>query len=165
MNVIKKIAAGLVVLGLIAGVAWLFRGDPFHMIAGKELQGKSFPYPSDWSFSNDYETIAVETRPNDPHSVTTLCFVHEGDLYVPAQKGSDKQWTQFVLDDPSVRLKIGEQIFHTKAERVMPFNLAVFRDSIAAKYPELGSRSPDEMPSDIWLFRIRPVITKSPRGR
>ena len=164
MNVLKKIAAGLVVLGLIAGVAWLFRGDPFHMIAGKELQGKSFPYPSDWNFSDDYETIAIEVRPDDPHSVTTLCFVHEGSLYVPAQGGSDKKWTQLVLDDSLVRLKIGEQVFHAKAERVMPLDLAVFRDSIAVKYPQLGDRSPEELPQDIWLFRIRPVISKSVRG-
>lgn len=164
MSVIKKIATGLVVLGLVAGVAWLFRGDPFYMIAGKELQGKMAPYPSDWSFSNDYETIAIEVRPDDPHSVTTACFVHDGDLYVPAQAGSRKTWTQLAVEDPLVRIKIGDQVFSARVDRVMPVDFRIFRDSIAAKYPQLAERSPDELPEDIWLFRIRPVISKSVRG-
>jgi len=158
MNVLKKVGKVVAVLVLLGGIAWLFRGDPFFMISGRELSGESAPYPKDWSFSDDYRTIAVETRPDDPHSVTTLCFVHKGMLYVPAQAGSKKQWPQFVLEDPRVRLKIGEKIYYAKAERVLPLELADYAESVAAKYPEIGDRPPDEFPDDIWLFRIRPMI-------
>ena len=64
-------------------------------ISGRTLSGEEFPYPENWDFTNDHFTIAVETRPEDPHSVTTVCFVHEGALYVPAQSGSSKRWPAF----------------------------------------------------------------------
>jgi hypothetical protein len=158
MNALNKIAAGVVGLALVAGIAWFFRSDPIFMISGKQLAGQAAPYPQDWGFSDDYSTIAIETNPGDPHSVTTLCFVHEGILYVPAQGGSSKQWTQFVLDDPRVRLKVGKKIFHAKAERVMPLNILEFKDSLGSKYPKMKDRSPEEVPEDLWLFRIRPMI-------
>jgi len=164
MSMMKKIATGLAVVGLLAGVAWLFRSDPFYMISGKELQGQMAPYPADWSFSDDYETIAVEVRGHDPHSVTTSCFVHEGDLYVPAQAGSRKTWTRLVLEDPLVRIKVGDQVFSARADRVNPVDFRKYRDSIAAKYPRLADRSQEDLPEDLWLFRIRPVISKSSRG-
>jgi hypothetical protein len=154
----KKIAAGLTGLALLVGLGWLSRGDPVLMISGKQLEGEASPYPASWDFSDDYSTIAIETNPGDPHSVTTLCFVHEGTLYVPAQGGSDKQWTQFVLENPRVRLKIGDRIFHAKAERVMPLDILEFKDSLGSKYPQMKDRSPDEVPADLWLFRIRPLI-------
>ena len=158
MNILKKIGVGIVILALLAGIAWLFRSDPVYMISGRGLTGDSFPYPSDWSFSDDHPTIAVEVRPDDPHSVTTICFVHQGDLYVPAQGGSSKTWTRLALEDSRVRLKIGEKVYHAKAGRVEPLDLLDYVDSIAAKYPQLGERSPEELPEDIWLFRIRPMI-------
>jgi hypothetical protein len=158
MSGLKKLAAGLAGLALLAGIGWLFRSDPVLMISGKHLEGEAFPYPANWDFSDDYSTIAIETNPRDPHSVTTLCFVHEGILYVPAQGGSEKQWTQFVLENPRVRLKIGDRIFHAKAERVMPLNILEFKDSLGSKYPKMKDRSPDEVPADLWLFRIRPLI-------
>ncbi len=158
MSLKKRIATTAGVLALITGGLWIFRGDPVFMISGKELQGEFSPYPRDWKFTDEYSTIAIETRPLDPHSVTTLCFVHEGNLYIPAQNGSGKEWTQYVLEESSVRLKVGNKVYPAKAERVLPLDLAEYQESIAAKYPEMGERSPEDLPEDIWLFRIRPVI-------
>jgi hypothetical protein len=158
MSLPKKVAVAVAVLVLIAGAVWLLRSDPVFMISGKELTGELASYPRDWKFSDDYPTIAIETRPHDPHSVTTLCFVHEGDLYVPAQDGSSKEWTQYATAEPRVRIKIGEKIYPAKAERVLPLDLALYQDSIEAKYPEFADRSPEELPVDIWLFRIRPLL-------
>ncbi len=154
----------LAVLG--AGLAWVFRSDPILMVSGRTLSGEESPYPKGWGFSQSHDTIAVETRPEDPHSVTTLCFLHEGDLYVPAQSGSSKRWTHYVLKDPRVRLKVGGEIYRATAMRVLPLDLGQFRESIGRKYPVLGNRSPDEMPEDVWLFRIGPRGERSslPKG-
>jgi hypothetical protein len=158
MHGLNKLAAGVVALALVAGIAWFFRSDPIFMISGKQLHGKSAPFPRDWAFSDEYSTIAIETNPKDPHSVTTLCFVHEGVLYLPAQGGSEKQWTQFVLENPRVRLKVGDRIFHAKAERVMPLDIFEYTDSLGSKYPKMKDQSPEDLPEDLWLFRIRPLI-------
>lgn len=156
VRALKTLALALAVAVGVAGLAWLFRSDPIMMVSGKTLSGEEFGYPEDWGFSENQYTIAVETRPEDPHSVTTLCFLHAGELYVPAQSGSSKRWTQYVLDDPRVRLKIDDKIYRARAERVLPLDLADFRDSIEGKYPAMAGRSPDELPPDIWLFRIGP---------
>jgi len=56
------------------------------MISGKHLSGDEFVYPEDWLFTNEFQTIKVETNPENPHSVTTLCFVREGKLIIPARR-------------------------------------------------------------------------------
>jgi len=152
----KALGLTLAVAAVAAGLAWLFRSDPIMMVSGRTLSGEEFPYPEDWGLSETQLTIAVETRPEDPHSVTTLCFLHAGELYVPAQSGSSKQWTQYVLINPRVRLKIDDKIYRAQAERVLPLDLSQFLDSIEGKYPAMANRSPDELPPDIWLFRIGP---------
>ena len=101
----------------------------------------------------------METRIDDPHSVTTLAFVHAGQLHIPAQSGSSKRWTQNVLDDPRIRIKADGKIFRGRAERVLPLDILDYRESLARKYPKMGARPPEELPPDIWLFRILP-----PRG-
>ncbi len=137
-------------------VAWFLRSDPIMMISGKQLSGEEFPYPATWDFTSSQNTIAIETRPDDPHSVTTLAFIHEGRLHIPAQSGSDKTWTQYVLDDPRVRIKAGGKIFPAQAERVLPFDILDYRDSIGQKYPRMAARPPEQLPPDVWLFRIVP---------
>ena len=152
----KAVGLALALAVLLAALAWLFRSDPIMMISGRTLVGEEFPYPDDWGFTDSQNTIAVETRPEDPHSVTTICFVHGGELYVPAQSGSSKRWPSYVVEDPRVRLKIDGRIYRARAVRVLPVELTLYRDSIARKYSAMANRSPDEFPPDVWLFRIAP---------
>ena len=91
-RLLRLLGITVLVVAIIAGLAWIFRGDPLWMVSGKTLSGAEFPYPDNWDFTLEHFTVAVETRPEDPHSVTTISFVHEGELYVPAQSGSTKQW-------------------------------------------------------------------------
>jgi hypothetical protein len=81
------------------------------MISGKHLSGDEFVYPEDWLFTNEFQTIKVETNPENPHSVTTLCFVREGKLIIPAQEGHTKQWPQYALEDNRARIKVGDHIY------------------------------------------------------
>ena len=74
----------------------------------------------DWSFSDEYTPIAVEVRPDEPHSVTTFAFLHEGSLHVPAMNGSEKEWPGIVLRDDRVRLKLGDNVYPVKLVRVEP---------------------------------------------
>ncbi|MBW2291169.1 MAG: hypothetical protein JRG89_18950 [Deltaproteobacteria bacterium] len=154
MKILKINAIVLSVLLIVAGFAWLLRTNPIGPISGRALTGVETPYPDDWGFTDEYFTIALEVRPAAPHSVTTVCFVHEGDLYVPAQSGSTKEWTQLVLDDPRARIKVGERVFPVRAVRVVDADPADYLSSAGKKYDQLDSG--EEIPEDIWLFRIEP---------
>ena len=154
MKILKIIGVLLGALAVLAAIGWLFRSNPIGPIAGRALTGAVAAYPDDWSFSDEHTTIAVEVRPGAPHSVTTICFVHEGALYVPAQSGSTKDWTRYVVADPRVRLKIGDRVFEAVATRVEDADPETFLASAGKKYPQVASR--DEIPDDIWLFRIGP---------
>ncbi len=154
MKVLKIIGAALAGLVLLAGVAWLLRSNPVGPIAGRAVTGSEVPYPADWRFTDEHFTIAVEVRPDDPHSVTVICFVHQGDLYVPAQDGSSKSWPKYALEDPRVRIKVGDQVFAARANRVGDVEIESLLASAAMKYDQLAER--EELPEDIWLFQIAP---------
>ncbi len=143
----------------LAGVgALLLACGPIGPVPGGPLRGEVVSGPvEDWSFSDEHTLIAVETRPGFPHSVTTICFTHEGHLYVPARDGASKRWTRFVLADPHVRLKIGDKVYLGRAVRVD--DLVADEGLIASagrKYPRLGELSREEL-AGVWLFRIEPV--------
>ena len=154
MRILKWTGVGLGAVVVLAGALYLLRTDPIYMISGKRLSGDELPYPADWSMCNDHQTIAVETQVDDPHSVTTLCFVHEGDLMVPAMNGSEKQWPAMVVRDPRIRVKIGDAVYPARADRLMDVSMPDLLPSIAVKYPQIAQRDPADAPQDAWLFRI-----------
>jgi hypothetical protein len=154
VKVLKILGATLGALVVLAALAWLFRSNPIGPISGRAVTGTVAAYPGDWSFSDEHSTIAVEVRPEAPHSVTTICFIHDGALYVPAQSGSTKDWTRYVVADPRVRLKIGDRVFEAVATRIEDADPETFLASAGKKYPQVASQ--DEIPEDIWLFRIGP---------
>ena len=154
MKVLRILGGVLGVLLVVVAAAYALRTNPVGPVAGRGLTGEAAAYPPDWSFSDAHMTIAVEVRPDDPHSITTICFVHEGALYVPAQGGSDKQWTHIVSEDPRVRLKIGERIYSARADRVPDLDFDEFAASAQQKYSALADAN--EPPPDVWLFRIGP---------
>ena len=152
-----RILGGVIgIVVILAALLYPFRRDPIQMLAGKELTGSEAPYPEDWVFSDAHELIAVEVRPDDPHSVTTICFVHDGVLHVPAANGSEKEWPSMALDDPRVRVKIGGTIFPGRAVRVVVDDPAPYFASLAKKYAERGGDGFAEPPPDVWIFRIEP---------
>jgi hypothetical protein len=159
VTILKRLAQVLVAILILAAVVYPFRRDPIGPLAGKRLTGEvASETPADWSFSDAHMTIAVEVRPDDPHSITTICFVHEGTLYVPAQGGSEKEWTQMVLADPRVRLKIGERIYPARATRITDESQReAMIASAAGKYERLAAAQAGENPpEDVWVFRIDP---------
>ena len=154
MKVLRWTGAVLGAIVIVAGALYVFRADPIFMVSGKRLSGDELPYPDDWSMCNDHQTVAVETRVDDPHSVTTICFVHDGDLVIPAMNGSEKEWPAHVVRDGRVRVKIGEHVYPARAERMTDVSLEDLVESVAAKYPQIAERDPADAPQDVWLFRI-----------
>ena len=65
------------------------------------------------------------------------------------------RWTHYVLDDPRVRLKVGDVIYPGRAMRVPSEDASMFIASAAKKYPQLAGDDAD-LPDDVWLFRIDP---------
>lgn len=149
--------AVLLLLGVVAGVVYARRTNPIAFVAGRQLTGPVVSEPvTDWSFAKDVPTVSVETRPAAPYSVTTWCFVYEGQLYIPASDGSRKTWTQFATADPRVRVKIGDKIYPGVATRITdPALREPIRDLARTKY-NLPAQMPAGMgdPNDVWLFRI-----------
>ncbi|MCZ0944667.1 MAG: hypothetical protein OXJ53_16570 [Gammaproteobacteria bacterium] len=154
MKILKWAGVALGALVIVAGTLYLLRTDPINRISGKRLSGDEQPYPADWSMCNDHPTIAVEARIEDPHSVTTVCFLHDGDLIVPALNGSEKQWPAMVVRDPRIRVKIGDAVYPARADRLTGASMPDVLASMAAKYPQIAERDPADAPRDLWLFRI-----------
>jgi hypothetical protein len=156
MKILRWIGVIALLLALGAAGAYALRSDPLGPLAGKRLAGPVVSEPvSDWSFTDEHYLIAVETRPAAPHSVTTICFAHEGSLYVPAQGGSAKDWTHFAVSNPRVRLKIGDKVYPAIATRITdPDAREAMVAAARAKYDFDGGDTP---PEDIWLFRMDSV--------
>lgn len=142
---------------LVTIVALLLACGPVARLPGGRLFGPVVREPvADWSFTDAYATIAVEVRPSFPHSVTTWCFEHGGDLYIPAGRPGSKLWPELVRQNPSLRLEIDGRIYAGRALRVTdPVARRELLASLAAKYdlPLASLGSEDPLP-DVAFFRF-----------
>ena len=76
-------------------------------------------------------------------------------LYVPASDGADKRWARYVLDDPRVRLKVGDRIYPGRATRVTDEALrGTLIEAARGKYPRIVGGMDDEVLARIWVFRV-----------
>ncbi len=136
----RSLAASIVAL-LVVGLAC----EPQDRRPGLWLSGEPVRKPvADWSFSNEFKEIFVETRTRYgvPHSVTTVCAANGAKLYVPSLysggKGypDGKYWTRNVARDPHVRLEIGGRLYERRAVLVSdPAERAEALAAFARKYP------------------------------
>ena len=156
LRILKGLGIAIVALAAIGAGLWTVRSDPWGPISGRALRGEIVTEPvRDWSFTDEHMTIAVETRPANPHSVTTVCFTHEGDLYVPAQSASGKSWPHFAVSDPHVRLKIGDRVYPAKATRVVDDSLSEALTAAARdKYDFPAPADGDPAFEDVWVFKV-----------
>jgi len=158
MKIIKWIVGlvlGAVALGAVGlGIARLVVDGPIAMFAGGSLGDHESPAPADWSIANDHQTVAVEVRPEDPHSVTTISFVADNELYIPASRGPEKEWPGIAVANGKARIRIGDTIYPvmlTRVERDSDAWAAAMK-AAGAKYPQMAERMPDGPPDDVWLF-------------
>jgi len=90
--------SGLLVFGIGCG-------GPMVMIPGGQLSGTVQPVPSDWSFSDEFDDVQLETRPSDPYSVNIWGVADGARFYIVSGRGLESAWAKHIDEDPNVRLR------------------------------------------------------------
>ena len=140
---------------VLLGAALSLGCEPTGPLPGGELSGEVVAeLPSDWSFSDDWENVQLETRPEDPYSVN-VWGVGVGDrFYLGSGEGGESTWTQHIGEDSAVRLRVGEQIYELSAVRIED---AEERDRFLAAMKRKYDWEPSAEESDrAWVFRLDP---------
>jgi hypothetical protein len=88
---------------------------PIVMIPGGELSGTPAPVPESWDFTNEVDTIQLEARPEDPYSVNAWMVVYDGSPHVVAGEGLETTWARYLVEDPRLRLRVGEALYELRA--------------------------------------------------
>ena len=130
------------IYGLLA-ILLLVGCEPADTTPGLWLSGNLQPLPDDWSFSQGHREIAIEvaTPYFIPHSVTIWCADFEGGLYVGAAAPETKNWPGWVMDNPDVVLKVGDEIYEARLTRLSePEQIDRVRSVYAVKY-DLAAQS------------------------
>ena len=136
-------------------VFYLNRRDPWDQLPGKQITGKEVAETiDDWSFMEVSTRVILEVRPSHPYSVYNRAFTHEGVLYLNSIT-PENRWTQFLLEDPHMRLKVGDTIYRVRATRVDdPALVNAIHQSREERNPGiLGERTPQEREQN-WYFRV-----------
>ena len=147
-RILKGIAVGLALLMGTILVLYLNRSDPFGTIPGKRLRGEEVTEAiDDWSFANQYRRVNVEVRPSDPYSVNAGYFVDDGNLYISSSKS---RWAQFLVQDPNMRIRVGDKLYRVRATRMEGVHLEQAQKAYSDKNPR---RTPEQI-AERWFFRI-----------
>ncbi len=136
-------------LSLVALVAC----GPLAWIPGGKLSGNLKPAPSDWSFTDSIDTVQLETRAADPYSVN-VWGASVGNSFYIASSNPDSRWALNMIEDPRVRLRLGDDLYEMNAVRTEdPTERDAFLAALAKKYdfkPDPGEES------EAALFRLEP---------
>ena len=124
--------AGIVVVALLV---FLFRSDPIGPLAGKALTGELMNAPATWPTCEKDETLAIEVRPDDPHSVNIWYFILNSSLFVGAFNPKEKEWAMLIDANPKVKVKICDQLFKANAHSVVGYSKEVLVGALTDKYP------------------------------
>jgi len=139
----------LVVLALAAFVAGC--AGPCVLLPGGALDGPTADPPESWAFTDEVDTVQLETRPADPYSVNIWVIALGDDLYVHA--GANRSaWVENMEADPNVRLRIDDSIYELIASRVEDqAEFDRFSDAYERKYER---RPRNEDVAEAYLFRL-----------
>ena len=157
-KVLKWIAVGLAISVSTLLFLYLNRSDPYSIIPGRQLVGEEVTEPiDDWSFVLQYRTVTNEVRPSDPYSVNTGYYFHDGVLYVMSGRGGGSRWAQFLIQDPNMRIRVGNTLYRARATRVEdPELVSELHEIRDARNPSQEERTPEEIArfARAWFFRI-----------
>jgi len=145
---VKKIPFVFSLTVLLAGC-----GGPFVLLPGGALDGSVTDIPESWAFTDEVDTIQLETAPADPYSVNIWVIALDGSLYVHA--GANRStWVENMEADPNVRLQVEQSIYELAAARVeTQEEFDRFSDAYETKY---GRRPRNENVAEAYLFRLGP---------
>jgi len=140
--------------GLALALLFALACGPIVMIPGGELSGEERTAPTDWSFTDEFEVVQLETRTDDPYSVNVWGVGVGTDFYIASGGGGEAAWARHIADDPRVRLKVGEAIYPLRAARTDD-EAELDRFLVAAK--RKYDFEPDaEQRAEAVLFRLAP---------
>jgi len=140
------------VLALLLTASCAGCGGPFVLFPGGALEGPTVATPDGWSFTDDVDTVQLETRPDDPYSVNIWVIAIDEHLYVHA--GANRAtWVENMEADPNVRVRVNDSIYELAASRVdSQEEFDRFSDAYEKKY---GRRPGNESATEAYLFRLR----------
>jgi hypothetical protein len=151
-SILKGIAVGLAVVVTALLVLYLNRSDPWDRVPGKRITGEEVAEPvKDWSFMETSTRVTLEVRPSDPYSVDIRAFQQDGVLYLNSIT-PENRWTQLLIEDPNLRIKVENKIYKVRATRVEDPAL-VNEIQKARERPGRPERTPEEKALN-WYFRI-----------
>lgn len=136
---------------LVALVSAAGCGRPFVLLPGGALEGKPAAVPESWAFTDDVDTVQLETRPAEPYSINIWVTAAGEFVYVHA--GANRSaWVEHIEADPNVRLRVDESIYELTAARVTDqAEFDRFSDAYEKKY---GRRPRNENVAEVYLFRL-----------
>jgi hypothetical protein len=125
---------------------------PTLLFPGGELNGTSASPPEDWAWTDEIDTIQLETRSEDPYSVNIWAVGIDQKLYVHA--GANRStWVENMEADSSVRVLINDDLYELEAFRVEDQGeFDVFAIAYETKY---GSRPRNENVDEAYLFYLQ----------
>jgi hypothetical protein len=126
-------------------------GGPFVLLPGGALAGQTAATPKSWAFTDEVDTIQLETNPAEPYSVNIWVIAIDPNLYVHA--GDNRaQWIENMEAAPLVRLQVEGSIYELTAARVeSQGEFDRFADAYEKKY---GRRPGNENVSEAYVFRL-----------
>ncbi len=140
---------------ILAGI--LLAGcEPTATRPGLWVSGEVESFPSDWAFSDEFKTIAMQINAPYllPHSIVIWCVQVDGTLYVAARAPEGKRWPGWVEIDSDVILKVGERLFDGKLQRLTdPNEIEPVSDAYALKYELTSDLSSTDGPGS-WFWRV-----------
>jgi hypothetical protein len=126
---------------------------PLPFMSGGALSGDERPAPEEWALDEDFATVQLETRPEDPYSVNISYTQIAGRLYINAGD-TEKKWVTHMEVNPLVRLRTGDVIYLARAERVVdPAEVSEFGDAWVSH--SMFLRDPDDL-EEVWVYRLVP---------
>ena len=126
-------------------------GGPFVLLPGGELEGETSATPTSWAFTDEIDTVQLETQPAEPYSVNIWATALDANMYIHA--GANRAtWVEHMEADPNVRLRVGDAIYELTSARVETQDeFDRFSDAYEVKY---GRRPRNENVGEAYLFRL-----------
>jgi hypothetical protein len=138
-------------LGFVFTLSLAGCSRPFVLIPGGELEGTPAAVPDSWSFTDEIDTVQLETQPSDPYSVN-IWVTNAGNLLYVHAGANRSTWVEHIEADPNVRMKVNESIYALAASRVTAQDeFDRFSDAYEKKY---GRRPRNENAGEAYLFRL-----------
>lgn len=168
MKIALRVLTGLILLAALIVVGLYLWGQPIQQIPGRKLRGNVITEPvSDWSFVNKEGICQIEVNAEAPRSVTIACYGAPNGLYVTHDiiPNARKSWAEFLVEDPTARIKFDGDIYPVKATRIFdPAERQKISKDRHAAIPRRGPSFVGQMIGKIQRLVMPPPAAAAPRA-